>query len=311
VELIKKIQLIKIAKAHYIDGKAKNQIAEEFNVSRFKAARLLDEAVKEGIVQFVIPELVGFRSDLGEALEKKYNIKHCAVVSTPELPSDALTDSLADSGADIITELALNGMNVGIASGRVISAIADKMKVFPKLNVIQAAGVQDGMNFRHSSLEIVHRLASLGGGHAYPLFAPMWLDKKETAESMMLERSIKELHSLYNNLDILVTGIGSWYGKGSSGMFQSIPEEFLNEVIAMNATADLCSVILDDQGREIKTKANSLNLALKADQIRQTPEIIAIAGGTDKYKAIHACLRGDWVTTLVTDEGTAKYLLDQ
>ncbi|MFA0438777.1 hypothetical protein BCU70_05270 [Vibrio sp. 10N.286.49.C2] len=310
MDLLKKIQLIKLAKAHYLEGKPKNQIADEFGLSRFKVARLLDEATDNGIVKFVIPDLEGYRTDLSDELEKKYRLKHCTVIASPSLASDSLIDSLSSTGAELLQELGPNVANIGVASGRVLSAIADKLTVFPKCNVVQAAGVQEGMNFRHSSLEIVHRLAGLGDGRPFPLLAPMWLEKVETAESMKLEASIQELHMLYSKLDILITGIGSWCGEGSSGMYGTISTHYREDLISKGATADLCSVILDINGNELVTGADSLSLALKPQDIRNIPEVIAIAGGNDKHKAIRACLLGEWVSTLITDEGTAKYLLD-
>ncbi|MCV3256238.1 sugar-binding domain-containing protein [Escherichia albertii] len=48
---------------------------------------------------------------------------------------------------------------------------------------------------------------------------------------------------------------------------------------------------------------------MKPEQIRKIPEIIAIAGGQEKHAAIAAALKGRWVTTLITDAGTARYLL--
>jgi len=51
-------------------------------------------------------------------------------------------------------------------------------------------------------------------------------------------------------------------------------------------------------------------LALNAKQIRRIPERVAIAGGLEKASAILAALKGKWITTLVTDAGVARRLLE-
>ena len=43
-----------IARRYYLDGKQKNEIAQELGISRFKVARLLDDARDAGIVDIRI-----------------------------------------------------------------------------------------------------------------------------------------------------------------------------------------------------------------------------------------------------------------
>ncbi len=43
---------------------------------------------------------------------------------------------------------------------------------------------------------------------------------------------------------------------------------------------------------------------------RRVPDVIAIAGGTDKVPAIRAALRSGLVHRLVTDEAAARLLVD-
>jgi len=55
---------------------------------------------------------------------------------------------------------------------------------------------------------------------------------------------------------------------------------------------------------------DQVGLAINAKQLRRIPEIIGIAGGLEKANAILAALRGKWITTLVTDAGVARRLLE-
>ena len=43
-----------VARRYYLDGRSKIEIAEEFSLSRFKVARLLDDARSSGLVRIEI-----------------------------------------------------------------------------------------------------------------------------------------------------------------------------------------------------------------------------------------------------------------
>jgi len=49
---------------------------------------------------------------------------------------------------------------------------------------------------------------------------------------------------------------------------------------------------------------------LSSAQLRAIPERIGIGGGLEKAQAIAAVLKGQWVTTLITDAGVARALLE-
>jgi DNA-binding transcriptional regulator LsrR (DeoR family) len=51
-------------------------------------------------------------------------------------------------------------------------------------------------------------------------------------------------------------------------------------------------------------------IGLTLDEIGEIPERICVAGGTEKVQAIRSVLRGEYATILVTDEPTARALVD-
>jgi DNA-binding transcriptional regulator LsrR (DeoR family) len=55
---------------------------------------------------------------------------------------------------------------------------------------------------------------------------------------------------------------------------------------------------------------NKRVLSLEVSDLKRIPLKIAAAGGKDKVKGIKAALTGDWVDVLITDEDTAKALLN-
>jgi DNA-binding transcriptional regulator LsrR (DeoR family) len=74
-------------------------------------------------------------------------------------------------------------------------------------------------------------------------------------------------------------------------------------VLAVGVRADLCSTLIDDAGQVVSSPLDQVCLALNTKQLRRIPEIVGIADGLEKADAILAALRGNWLTTLVTDAG--------
>ena len=50
-------------------------------------------------------------------------------------------------------------------------------------------------------------------------------------------------------------------------------------------------------------------IGIGLDQLRAIPEVIGIAGGMEKVRAVLGALRGGYVKTLITDVATARAVL--
>src|SRR6202022_4036690 len=94
-----------VARRFYLDGRSKIQIADEFGLSRFKVARILDEARANGLVRVEITLPAEIDSELSEALRLAYRLRHAIVVSTPDRPEGSLRAHLGRVAADLLTEL--------------------------------------------------------------------------------------------------------------------------------------------------------------------------------------------------------------
>jgi DNA-binding transcriptional regulator LsrR (DeoR family) len=71
-----------VARRYYVDDASKVDIAEEYSLSRFQVARLLDRARASGLVTITISAPGALDVDLSSRLQRAYGLKHAVVVDT-------------------------------------------------------------------------------------------------------------------------------------------------------------------------------------------------------------------------------------
>ena len=86
------VQAAAMARRFYLEGKSKIQIAEEFGVSRFKVARVLETALERDLVRIEIRVPAELDAERSDALRARYGLRHAVVVESP-----AATEDIDDS----------------------------------------------------------------------------------------------------------------------------------------------------------------------------------------------------------------------
>src|SRR5919205_212563 len=78
------VLLAAVARRYYLDGQSKIEIAQDLSISRFKVARLLDEARASGLVQIEIRYPGSVDVNLSARLRERYGLRHAVVVDTAD-----------------------------------------------------------------------------------------------------------------------------------------------------------------------------------------------------------------------------------
>ena len=166
-----------------------------------------------------------------------------------------------------------------------------------------------GLDLSQNPTELVHRFARASGGTAYPLFGPMWVDDPDLIARLRNETSIARAMSRYDQIDVLAVGIGSWRPQESC-LSSGVPDDWRRDALKRNVYADVCATLIAEDGTAVPSPLEDSGLCLSTEQLRKIPERIGIGGGLEKADAIRAVLKGNWVTTLITDAGVARKLVD-
>ncbi|MGK5630890.1 sugar-binding transcriptional regulator [Streptomyces sp. URMC 123] len=307
------VQAAAMARRFYLEGKSKIQIAEEFGVSRFKVARVLETALERDLVRIEIRVPAELDAERSDALRARYGLRHAVVVESPadDAAADAADpENLGEVAADLLGELVAEGDVLGLAWGRSTIHMAAALNRLPPCTVVQLTGVYDAGTAERGSVEAVRRAAQVSGGEAHPIYAPMLLPDPATAAALRGQTGIARAFDYFDKVTVAAVSIGSW-APGISTVYDMLSEEERAHYAGLGAAAEMSAHLFDAEGRRIGRDLGERCITVEADRLRRIPEVVAIAGGQRKAAAIGAVLRSGLVTSLVTDTAAADHLLTE
>jgi len=303
------VLLATVARRHFLDGRSKVEIAEEFGVSRFKVARLIDEARERGIVHIEICHVDGIDVDLSARLQEKFQLRHAVVVDTPRDDPADLRQHLGRAAADLLAEVTTPEDVLGLAWARSVSAMARALPRLPPVPVVQLTGALSFQDGDFSSIDLVRDVARAAGGPAYVFYAPFTVRDAATARALREQPEVAQAFSQLPRVTKAVAGVGFW-GPGESTLYDSADEHDRQALRRLGVCADISGVFLSADGEPIKTDLTQRMIGIDAEQMRAIPEVIVIAFGMAKVPAMHAVLRSGLIDGVVTHTALAQALLE-
>ncbi|MFV0432722.1 MAG: sugar-binding transcriptional regulator [Leucobacter sp.] len=297
-----------VATRHYIDGLSRIEIADELGISRFAVARILQRARDRGIVRFEITSPGDLDLPVSMALQERYGLHHALAVITPSDAPETIRQALGRASARLLTEITAASDTIGIASGRTLLDMAASIGSLARADIVQFGGVASGI--QDSGVELVRRVARISHGTPYPILAPLMVQRPESAELLRQEPIIRETIAQFSRVTIAVVGIGSWNPPDSQVYQLAQRLGLLAPLQRLGVCAELGAIMLDADGNEVDLYSDR-SIAIDSAALRKVPEVIAVAGGPRKIRAISAALRSGLISSLVCDVGTARALLEQ
>ncbi len=306
---LEKMQMALAAQLFYRDGRNKSQVADELGVSRFKVARLLADALREGVVTIEIHPSPEVDVDRSVAVSRRFGLRQALVVRLPEGPEQLRREQLGRAAAAALGDLLSEGDVLGVAWGRTLQAMAHGLAELPTCSIVQIVGSVPTSDLSINSLDLVRAMAARAGGEMYALQVPMVLDSPQTAAVLRQDPYVAATLAMFPRLTRAVVGIGGWQGT-ESALTAVLPIELRDRLQAAGAVADISCTVLDVAGVEVTTgDLPGRCIAINAAELRAVPDVIAVSGGVERVTAIRAALRSGLVHRLITDDATAAALL--
>jgi DNA-binding transcriptional regulator LsrR (DeoR family) len=301
-------QAASIARRHYLDGVSKSDIAAEFGLSRFKVARILDEALASGLVRIEIQFPMGFNAALVQPLQDKFGLRRVVVVDFEPDSEPVMRRYLARAAAALLDEMVTESDVLGIGYGRTLTLLAEDVGALPPCPVVQLTGALFGVNPGENSVELVRQIAARSGGACYSIYAPQVLPDASTAKLLRQQREVSDAYAQFDRLTKAVVAVGSWTPPRSQ-LHDSLSAAERAVLAEAGVCAEVCAVLLDAEGNQVAEEFTERCISIGSAELRAVPDVIAVAGGAAKALAMKAIIAGGCANSLVVDTSLATAML--
>lgn len=306
----------------YIGGLTQEDIARRLGVSRVKVNRLIALAHREGLVRVFIEGTAAECVALEDRIAKAYGLELCIVA--PDLAARHAADAelplaaLGTAGARYLMG-ALERPEVkvvGVGHGRTLAAVVDRLPRIARtdLKFVSLLGSLT-RNAAANPFDVIHRLAGKVGGESYFLPVPFFADSAEDKAVLVAQRSVQDVFWLARAADLVVVGIGELSARAHLRETGMITAGEFAELERAGAMGEVLGHFFAADGSSVAADINDRAMGLAPEELKgpagRRREVVAIAGGHGKARAIEAVLESGFLTGLVTDEATARRLVDR
>ena len=299
-----------VARRYYFDGASKREIGEELGLSRFKVARMLEQARASGLVRIELHYEGEIDLDLSVRLARHLGLHRCLVIDTPEHDATQLRAALGRVAAGLLAETTGRDDVLGMAWSRTLLAMCASLTGLAPCAVVQLTGALPRSDVAEGSIELVRDVARIAKGAAYCFYAPMIVPEAETARSLEAQPELERAMKRFGDLTKAIVSIGAW-APGQSTVADAISGSEYERDRRSGACAEVCGVQVNAVGEPMRTALSERIIGISPEQLRTVPEIIATAYGSAKADAVRATARAGLVTSLVTHAALAQRLLEE
>lgn len=314
-------EMIRCAWLYYMQDQTQEEVARELGVSRARVVRLLKEARAQGLVQIKINAPVGRLSLANQvrSLYRQHGLTRVHLVPTiedeveqkialahefPSVFSPQENDIIAVSwgttlsyAIDFLPEQNIHASKKGLTED------------IPRPIVVSVfGGIQGGIHTANP-YDIAFRLGQKLHANVYTIQAPAFVRDQEMSTMLLREESVQKTLSIGMRARIALFGVGDVKEHSTIERINVISREEREWLASEGAVGDLLGHFLNREGEIIDLDGKLMAVSLPLADLLHIPERICLGGGPAKHEMILAMLRGGYITTLITDEATAEYLI--
>ncbi|WP_443639563.1 sugar-binding transcriptional regulator [Blautia sp.] len=303
--------LATVANLYYNSEMTQNEIADRMYTSRSKISRMLKEARELGIVEISIKEPWERDLELEDKIRKIYGIDTIRVVAARDAVQGQREDRLPEVSAYYLDSIVKENMVVGISWGNTLYHVvkyidANNKKNIP-ITVVPIMGASNVKRPERDAMDLAKDLAFAYGGTYQYIYAPLFVKNKELKESLIQDDTIEKTLQLAENADVILTSVGSieyksWENYLGENTFQVLGKK--------GAIGHIGGHFYNIHGQEIETSLSDRMIGISYEDLKKCKNVICIASGEAKAKAIAGALRGDLINTLIIDSVCGEKLIE-
>ncbi len=304
--------MIQVAKRYYQLDMTMSDIADELGLTRWQASRLLTDARDIGVVRIEIVPHAPRLPALESRLQRAFGLKEAVIVPGGDGDDDALVlDGVARAAGQFLAGLGKLPA-IGVSWGRTMTAVARRLPPFWNAGV-EVVLLNGAMNIRSAGPQtnnVADLFARAGQGTATLLPVPAIFGHAATRAALEGDPTIAAVLELGRKVPVICFGIGALTPDSvliQSGFVSPAEAESLK---TRGVVGDILSRFIDANGNIVDHDLDQRTIGASLDSCRGRNLAIGVAAGVHKTPSVLACLRAKYINALITDEMTARSLLE-
>ena len=302
----------RIAKLYYEYDYTHQQIADLIGWNRVKVTRALQEAREQGIVHITVFSDEPIFVEEERVLCERFGLDQ-AWIGPPSQADQADLENMATVGAAAVQQVIEAGTQVTVGVSETLAAIAHTVKpseLMPTTTFVPLQGTNPGLVTPPTPSNIAAVFAAAYGGRSHTLAAPVFTGSIEMLRLLEQDPSVQRAFETAANSDLALVGVGGIAARSSIILRADLTEDDAEALRRMGAVGDINARFFDINGESIETERTALVLGPSLEEFKKIPVRVAAASGPLKIGALRGALNGGLITSLITDEPTARALLD-
>jgi deoxyribonucleoside regulator len=302
---------MRIAWMYYVEGLTQNDIAERLGIGRVTVVRNINEAIKQREVKIWIEGEIADCIAIEAELKAAFNLSEAIVVPEPAIAAN-ITKSVGNAAGMFISDTLSDGMSVGVGWGATLYESLQTLAI-KHLENVQVISLLGGIvqARRFNPAEFAWQFARAIGADCFLLQAPAVVDSPQTREALIERCGLSDVFKRAEKLDIAMLSAGTMAPTSTAFRFNMLSEQDRLALIAKGAVGDLLYNFYDINGVLIDHPVNKRIMSIPLAQLRDVPLRVLSAGGAEKIEAIMGAIKLIDCNVLITNEETAKALLQR
>lgn len=311
-------QMARVAWLYHVGQLSQEEVSRTLGISRFKVLRLLAEARERGIVRVSITHDTTSALALADTLRARWGLAEVMVAPMPDgMPGGVNASAMARRAVGVVAarfleRIAGGGakLTIGMGWGWTLASMARAVSGIsnPGLRFVSLMGSMTQTS-DSSPFDVCTNLADLTGGTALFTPAPFIADDEAAAQVILAQRLVRETLEVARQCDYAIVSVGECAPGAllyKSGVLTAADQAAL---AAAGAVADTTGRFFCEDGRLADVDLNRRAPAISFADLC-TRDVVMLAAGTEKLRALRAVLRAGVVRRLVVDENLARLLAE-
>ncbi len=306
--------MVRVAQLYYRMRLTQAQVGDRLGLSRFAVGRLLDRAVRDGIVQIEIVHPAARLVDLEDALVERFDLHGAVVVEAPagdEPAADQIArESVARGAAEYLAGERPQGA-IGVSWGRSMLALANALEPgwTSATEIVQLNGATSRSAQPTQATEIAERFGVTTGAPIHLLPAPAIVGSPKLRRALADDPTVREPLEAARAAPTAIFSLGVLTPTSVLVESGCLGDDDVASLSAAGAVGDVVGRFLDGDGRIASPGVDERTVGVAIGDLARKRLAVGLGAGAGRGPIALAALRAGCVNVLAADEATASWVL--